>query len=85
MFSPVAGLHLYDEAPEAKREALVPKHMAALGTTISGSGWTVTVVDPVAVHPNEFVARAVYVVVIPGVAIGDAQFVHDNPRAGVQL
>ena len=51
--SPVAGDHVYVEAPLAVSDTLAPLHIAGAAgvTVIVGSGLTVTVTVAVLVHP----------------------------------
>ena len=83
---PVAGLQLYDVAPLAVSEVLVPLQIVVVvGATVTvGSGLTVTVTVVVPVHPL-VVPETVYVVVVVGFAVTVAPVVDDNPVAGLQL
>jgi hypothetical protein len=71
---PPAGLLL--------NELVLPAHIVVDPEMEVGVGLTVTVTVALFVHPFEPVPTTVYVVVIVGEAVGDAQVVHDNPIEG---
>jgi hypothetical protein len=63
----------------------VPAHiddLAVVALTV-GNAFTVTVTCCVSLQPNVVLPITVYVVLIIGVATGEAQFVQDNPVEGV--
>jgi hypothetical protein len=51
LLSPVAGLHVYEFAPDAVSVVECPAQIAAAGTTTTGRGLTVTVTCAVDVQP----------------------------------
>ena len=71
---PPAGLLL--------NELVLPAHTVNDPAIEVGVGLTVTVTVALFVHPFEPVPTTVYVVVIVGEAVGDAQVVHDSPADG---
>lgn len=82
---PVAGLHVYVEAPDAVRETLPPIQIAGAEgvTVIVGFGFTVTVTVAVFTQPLALVPETVYVVVVVGPAVTVAPVVPDNPVDGL--
>ena len=80
---PVAGLHVYVEAPLAVNTTPgAPAHLLAEGTEITGAGFTVTVTVVVPVQPLAAVPVIVYVVVEVGFADTLEPVVEDKPVAG---
>ena len=80
------GLQEYVVAPVAVRIALPPLHNEVSFETVIGVGVvTCTVTESVVVHPIEFVAVTVYVVVTVGLAVGLDVFAPTNDPEGNQL
>lgn len=67
--NPVAGDHVYVEAPVAVNVVLDPIHIAAGGTVIIPLAFTVTIAVVVETQPAALVPVIVYVVVAAGVAL----------------
>ena len=82
--NPIAGDQLYDVAPAAVSEVLVPSQIVLFvaDAFTTGMGFTVTVTVAVFVQPLALVPVTVYVVVAFGVAVGFAQLVQERPVAG---
>ena len=83
--NPVAGDHVYVEAPVAVSVVLEPLQMVAAGTLMVGNGLTVTVTVVVPTQPAAEVPVTVYVVVVVGFAVTLAPVVALNPVAGDQV
>ena len=85
--NPVAGLHVYVDAPLALRVAVCcPTQIGGgVGTITTGRGFTVTVTCVDAVHPFISVPVIVYVVVEVGFAVTDEPVVALNPVAGLHV
>jgi hypothetical protein len=80
------GCQLYDVAFAANNVAFPPaQNEVSFETESGGAAVTVTTTESIAVHPKEFVAVTVYVVVVLGVAVGFAVFAPVSDPDGFQL
>jgi hypothetical protein len=82
---PVPGDQVYVVAPLAVSVVLVPSHIVAGGTLITGLGFTVTTTVIVLVQPAADVPVTVYVVVVAGLAVTDVPVVPLSPVPGSQV
>jgi hypothetical protein len=83
--SVVAGLQLYDVAPEAVSTVVSPVHSDILPDTVTTGSWlTATVTDDELLQPLLPVPTTVYVVVTEGVATGLTHVAQESVAEGVQ-
>jgi hypothetical protein len=81
---PVAGLQLYDDAPDAVSTVVLPAHTDVLPDIVTVGNWlTATVTVEELLQPLPEVPTTVYVVVVDGVATGDAHAAQESVAAGV--